>query len=180
MTNPVDHPNEGKINKKQVLSPAVIMIGLGILTGLGVVTFFYAEGLSYLSSDPKACVNCHIMRSEYDGWQKASHHTVATCVDCHLPTDFIGKYAAKARNGWNHSKAFTLQNFPEPILITPINAEILQANCLRCHEDMVQNLAMARGDEAPQCVQCHGTVGHGDMVGLGGPWNNETELEGLK
>lgn len=165
------------VNKKRSLILALTAVSLGILAGLGLMTFGYAEGLSYLSTDPRACVNCHIMRSEYDGWQKASHHTAATCVDCHLPADLIGKYMAKARNGWNHSKAFTLQNFPEPILITPTNAEILQANCLRCHEDMIQNLAMADKEGAPQCVHCHDDVGHGEPVGLGGPMNFETEAE---
>jgi cytochrome c nitrite reductase small subunit len=168
------------VQKKRSLWPMLAAAAVGILAGLGLMTFTYAEGLSYLSSDPKTCVNCHIMRAEYDGWQKASHHTVATCVDCHLPADFVGKYLAKALNGWNHSKAFTLQNFPEPIVITPLNARILQNNCLRCHEDMVHNLAMARGNEAPQCVQCHGAVGHGEPVGLGGPWNKKSEAEALK
>ena len=78
-------------------------------------TFHYAEGLSYFSPDPKACVNCHIMQPQYDGWQKASHHNVAKCIDCHLPHDFIGKYYTKAENGFWHSKGFTLQDFPEPI-----------------------------------------------------------------
>ena len=90
---------------------------LGLLAGVGGYTLLYAEGLSYMSADPKVCVNCHIMQPQYDSWQKASHHTVATCVDCHLPHSFIGKYLAKAENGYHHSKAFTLQDFHEPILI---------------------------------------------------------------
>jgi hypothetical protein len=36
---------------------------IGPVLGLGVYTFWYAEGASYFSSDPKSCVNCHIMRS---------------------------------------------------------------------------------------------------------------------
>lgn len=177
MKQPGQHP---LADRKRPLWPMLAAATVGILAGLGLMTFTYAEGFSYLSSAPRACVNCHIMRPEYDGWQKASHHSVATCVDCHLPVDFVGKYMAKALNGWNHSKAFTLQNFPEPIVITPLNARILQANCLRCHEDMVHNLAMARGGEAPECVQCHEAVGHGEMVGLGSPCNREAETEELK
>jgi hypothetical protein len=65
----------------------------------------------YFSKDPAACANCHIMNSEYDSWQKASHHTVAKCVDCHLPHDFVPKYLAKAENGMRHSYGFTFQNF---------------------------------------------------------------------
>ena len=63
----------------------VLAILLGMLAGIGGFTFLYAEGFSYMSDNPKVCVNCHIMQPQYDSWQKASHHTVATCVDCHLP-----------------------------------------------------------------------------------------------
>lgn len=148
------------------LAVAVAAASFGLLVGVAGVGFQYAEGLSYMSTDPKACVNCHIMRPQYNGWQRSSHHDVAGCADCHLPHDFPDKYIAKARNGWNHSKAFTLQNFPEPILITPPNAAILQANCERCHEGLLHDIA---ADGAPACTGCHDTVGHGEQVGLGGP-----------
>jgi cytochrome c nitrite reductase small subunit len=142
---------------------------VGVLAGVGFTTFGYAEGLSYLSTNPAACANCHIMQSQYDSWQKAGHHTAATCVDCHLPADFAGKYLAKSINGWNHSKAFTLQDFHEPILITPRNARILQDNCVRCHADLVHDQTGIVGQEPPRCVHCHASAGHGARAGLGGP-----------
>ena len=46
----------------------VIAAGLGMLLGLGGFTFHYGEGLSYLSTDPAACVNCHIMQPQYESW----------------------------------------------------------------------------------------------------------------
>ncbi|MBN2575909.1 MAG: cytochrome c nitrite reductase small subunit [Deltaproteobacteria bacterium] len=151
------------------LLPALTFASLGVLLGVGGTTFDYAEGLSYLSTDPATCANCHIMQSQYDSWQKASHHTAATCVDCHLPARFPGTYIAKAENGWNHSKGFTLQNFPEPIVITKKNADILHANCLRCHADLISDQAIVSTEGAPRCVHCHVSVGHGEPVGLGGP-----------
>ncbi len=99
---------------KQICAAAIT---LGALLGTGAYTFKYAEGFSYLSADPRACVNCHIMNPQYDSWQQAGHHTVATCVDSHLPHAFIPKYIAKAENGYHHSVAFTFQNFHEPIMI---------------------------------------------------------------
>jgi hypothetical protein len=36
--------------------------------GIGAFTFVYANGFAYVSSDPSACVNCHIMSSLYDAW----------------------------------------------------------------------------------------------------------------
>lgn len=140
-----------------------------VLVGLTLVTFDYAEGTSYLSTDPEVCGNCHIMWPQLDSWQKSSHHTSAVCVDCHLPNKGVAKYLSKLENGYYHSKAFTLQNFPEPIAITPKNARILHANCLRCHGDLVHAAGGAWSEEAPRCVRCHATVGHGDPLGLGGP-----------
>lgn len=155
---------------------------LGMFTGLAGFTFQYAEGLSYLSADPRACMNCHIMQPQFDSWQKASHHTVAVCVDCHLPHSFVAKYIAKAENGYFHSKGFTLQDFHEPIMIKPGNLAILQENCIHCHGELVGDMVhgAAAGADANNCLHCHRTVGHGARTGLGGPERGlERERSGL-
>jgi cytochrome c nitrite reductase small subunit len=146
----------------------------GALAGLGSFTFAYAEGLAYLSDNPKACVNCHIMNDEYDAWRKGPHHAEATCHDCHVPRAFVPKYVAEARNGYNHSMGFTFQPaspdrpgawnmFHEPIRIKDKNSQILQDNCLRCHGDLVAEVVRGStwADNAIRCVHCHASVGHG-------------------
>ena len=158
--------------KKKVGLPALgllLAIVFGCFMGLGSYTFYYGEGLSYFSKDPRACVNCHIMQPQYDSWQKASHHGVATCVDCHLPHTLIPKWIAKAENGFFHSKAFTFQDFHEPIIIKEKNAQILQNNCLNCHGTLVHGLTFKTTAKANalRCVHCHRSVGHGDSTGLG-------------
>lgn len=132
------------------------------LAGIGVFTFTYAKGVSYVSNDPKACMNCHVMREHYSSWVKASHHKAATCNDCHTPHTFPGKWIAKARNGWNHSRAFTAQDYPEPIRITKANLEALQTNCLHCHEMMTSEISAHRGFKpgTARCTDCHRSVGH--------------------
>src|SRR5687768_12330901 len=93
----------GRSILSRVHLPLFILFAFGGgLFGLGCYTFVYAQGASYLSNDPKACVNCHIMRDHYDGWLKASHHAVATCNDCHTPHEIIPKYFSKAENGFWH------------------------------------------------------------------------------
>jgi cytochrome c nitrite reductase small subunit len=158
--------------------PRSWMIFLGVLfgamVGIGVSTFKYAAGLAYLSNDPAACVNCHIMRDEYDAWRKGPHHAFATCNDCHVPPHFPRKYIAKAMNGYHHSTGFTFQPsrpdepgaklvFEEPIRIKAKNSELLQENCLRCHGDFVQDIVggSTSNDDAVRCVHCHRGVGHG-------------------
>lgn len=145
---------------------------IGMLLGSGVFTFVSAHGTSYLSNDPAVCVNCHSMREEYDGWRHGSHHAVAVCNDCHLPhTNVLSKLFVKASNGYYHSKAFTLMNYPEPIRIKPSNAEVLEANCIRCHSELTGELRAHGTLGVPTdptqkadlygCVRCHQEVGHG-------------------
>lgn len=135
-----------------------VAAGLGIVGGLGMFTFQYAEGTSYFSNDPKACVNCHIMRDQFDGWQKSTHHAVATCNDCHVPHDLIGKYLTKAEHGYRHSKGFTFQDFHEPIRITDGSSRIVQHNCVRCHESLVADLPSHSA--GADCAHCHSGIGH--------------------
>jgi cytochrome c nitrite reductase small subunit len=135
---------------------------VGVFLGIVVFTFRYAEGLSYFSTDPKACANCHIMNDQFASWSKGPHHGDARCVDCHLPHEFFQKYLAKASNGYHHSRGFTLQDFHEPILIKPHNADILQKNCLRCHGDFVHDALIGADTRAEtKCTHCHRDVGHG-------------------
>ena len=141
------------------------LVGLltGLAAGLGGFVLVYARGASYLTNNPAACVNCHIMRDQYDGWTRSSHHAVAVCNDCHTPHDVIGKYTTKALNGWHHSVAFTTGWFHEPIRIGPRNRAITEAACRRCHGDIVDAIDRRgphTGSEALSCVRCHASVGH--------------------
>src|SRR5918994_87337 len=92
---------------------AAAAAALGAALGLGGFTFIYAKGASYLSTDP------------------------AGCADCHMPHDIVGKYAAKASNGFWHSLAFTTGRFPDPLQIKPHNRAITEGACRECHADVV-------------------------------------------
>lgn len=138
---------------------------LGVLGGLGVFTFGYGEGHAYLSNDPAACTNCHVMQGQYDSWLKSSHHAVAVCNDCHTPHTFAGKYLTKADNGFFHSLAFTTGDFKDPIQIKPRNSRIVQQACIGCHQELVDHmLPVHEGGDMLSCVHCHQGVGHAQSV----------------
>lgn len=134
---------------------------LGLATGLGFFTFVYAKGGSYLTNDPAACANCHVMREHFEGWMKGSHRHVAVCNDCHTPHNLVGKYAVKANNGFWHSFAFTTGEYPDPLRIKGYNRRVAEASCRRCHQHIVETIdAHPRGGDAVSCVRCHAQVGH--------------------
>ena len=133
---------------------------IGSIVGIGLFTFTYASGLSYMSNDPKACLNCHVMRDVYEGWNHSSHKSVATCNDCHIPHNFPAKFVAKGLNGWHHSLAFTTGRFDEPIRIKKFNRDILQQNCLHCHGSLAEPVIHSRSNQPTDCMHCHSRVGH--------------------
>ena len=141
--------------------PVLLLAAMvGLLAGLGSYTFYYARGYSYLLDDPAACVNCHIMREQFNGWTKSSHKDFATCNSCHVPHGFVSKYLTKAENGFWHSYGFTLQNFHEPIQMRESSFHVVQENCLYCHGQFVSAIANHAGPEQVDCIKCHSGVGH--------------------
>jgi cytochrome c nitrite reductase small subunit len=147
--------------ERRKLSSLIAFAAVGIAVGLGLFTFNYGGGMSYFSNDPQACANCHIMQSHFDSWQNSSHHTVATCNDCHLPHNFLGKWITKSDNGFFHSLAFTTGDFPEPIQIKPRNRRVTQKACLHCHGEFVHSLLPYKsGEDMLNCIHCHYSVGH--------------------
>lgn len=161
---------------------------VGAALGLGGFTFVYAKGASYLSTDPAVCANCHIMGEHYAAWQRSSHRIAAGCADCHMPHGLVGKYLAKASNGFWHSLAFTTGVFPDPLQIKPHNRAITEDACRDCHAAIVAAIDPLGSDDAidigsgvagapvadrPQihdgtvvtedresCIRCHTYVGH--------------------
>jgi cytochrome c nitrite reductase small subunit len=137
-------------------------VTVGLAAGVGAYTFGYARGASYLTDDPEACANCHVMEEQLAGWTKSSHRAVAVCNDCHTPPGLAPKYFTKALNGWHHSLAFTTGDFPDPIRITPRNRAVTEQACRKCHAPIVAAVdAHARGAAEPlACLACHRDVGH--------------------
>jgi cytochrome c nitrite reductase small subunit len=163
-------------------------LAIGAALGVGAFTFVYAKGASYLSTDPAVCANCHIMGEHFAAWQRSSHRVAAGCADCHMPHAFIGKYLAKASNGFWHSLAFTTGVFPDPLQIKPHNRAITERACRDCHADIVAAIDPLAGrnsfevrsgvagtpagsrpqihdgtvtsEDRESCIRCHTYVGH--------------------
>lgn len=147
-----------------MMGRGILVLGaiLGLAGGVGLFTFSYARGSSYLTDDPAACANCHIMSEQFQAWNRSSHRAVAVCNDCHTPAGLVPKYVTKGINGFNHSFAFTTGRFPEPIQITARNRAIARAACRKCHAELTAAIDPhpTGSPAALDCLACHRDVGH--------------------
>lgn len=151
-----------------------VIILMGIFTGIFFLLLHISRATSYLSDDPKACINCHVMYPQYASWTKGSHGNVATCADCHVPHEnFIRQYYFKASDGLRHATFFTMRWEPQTIQIQQAGINVVQDNCIRCHLDLVNMSSlvevsgkMASRDEGKLCWDCHRETPHGTVKSL--------------
>jgi cytochrome c nitrite reductase small subunit len=151
----------------------VIVVG-GIFVGLGLHVLYISNAVSYLSDDPRTCVNCHVMNPQFATWRTGSHGRVATCNDCHVPQDhFVRTYLFKANDGLRHAFMFTFRLEPQVMRIKPAGERAVQENCIRCHADQIHPVslrAISNRSVADQtdrfCWDCHRETPHGRVNSL--------------
>ena len=150
---------------------------------MGLFTYVVSESrmFSYLSDDPKVCINCHTMNTHYATWQHSSHREKANCVDCHLPKDaFFDKMLAKSKDGFNHSVSMTTGSYGYNLQASADASRRIQDNCIYCHEEavsqMLENDKLYETTEAETngrpCWDCHREVPHGTTKNLTTTQNN--------
>ena len=162
-----------RTNKKRFFR-FLIPVLAGMLIGLAGYIFYISKAHSYLSDDPKACVNCHIMEPEYATWFHSSHGRNTVCNDCHVPHDNVfRKYYFKANDGLRHATMFTFRMEPQVIRMHAPGQKVVQENCIRCHSDLVSEVSigkvtapMAHQGNGKLCWECHREVPHSRVRGL--------------
>jgi cytochrome c nitrite reductase small subunit len=151
-----------------------IFISASIILGVVLDLVYISNATSYLSDDSKTCMNCHVMGPQYSTWQHSAHREVTTCNDCHTPQDSIFKhYAFKAQDGLRHSTIFTMRTEPQSIKINKAALAVVQSNCIRCHDNLIQNIDTQRKSTAVTshgydrlCWECHRETPHGNVRSL--------------
>ncbi len=163
--------------------PVVFLFG--VLIGVVVVILRISNATAYLSDDPKACINCHVMFPQYETWLHSSHRENAMCNDCHVPHDsMVKKYVFKAQDGLRHATIYSLRKEPQVIRMHESGQEVVQSNCIRCHEQLLDGNNLIHGDypqyiqgNAKLCWQCHREVPHGSLRSLSAtPYYHVPEL----
>lgn len=152
----------------------ISIVVFGAIIGLSLFLAKESEVVSYMGDDPKTCVNCHVMTSEYNSWMHSSHREWASCNDCHVPHDnVLNKYYFKAKDGMYHATVFTMRNEPQVIQMKEASQEVVQNNCIRCHTNQVTDVKLTswlenheKNRTERQCWECHRETPHGKVHGL--------------
>lgn len=141
----------------------------GIIVGIVGYLIYVSSVYSYMSDEPTACVNCHIMSPYYQSWQHSSHGVWTNCNDCHVPNDnMANKYIFKAIDGVYHAAVFTMCAEPQVIRPREASSNVIMANCIRCHTQlntefvntgMIDYTASTMG-EGKACWDCHRDIPH--------------------
>ena len=135
----IDQNHPPKPNKFPFLTVAVAVIALGVIFTVGGFTFAATQ-----EQHDSFCSSCH-SQPESTFYQRstasqpsdmASFHTAqeTKCIDCHSGVGMQGRISAELMGARNALFWYTgTAKQPAPVTI-PIG----DANCLKCHQDVVQ------------------------------------------
>ena len=83
------------------------------------------------------------------------------------------KYYFKAKDGLRHATIFTMRKEPQVIFIHQAGQNVVQQNCVRCHETLLTDSKLiVKTDEfhhfrqERKCWECHREVPHGRVNSL--------------
>lgn len=142
----------------------LIVAIIAVLTVVGV-GLYVTDFTAYLGNNPTTCNNCHVMDNVYESWYHSGHKMWTTCNDCHTPHEIIPKYIVKAQSGYHHVTAFITGNIPAAIRAKESSREVIQENCVYCHQPTIDNLdyelTYTDADPGRYCFDCHRNVAHG-------------------
>jgi cytochrome c nitrite reductase small subunit len=144
------------MSKARLLSLRNFVILLLLGAAAGGFVMLGPPKLLAKSETPDFCSSCHVMEAEYEAWFHEGGHRRINCIDCHLPNGNVAThYAWKSIDGMKDVVVFYSGRVPEVIKISQHGQEVVQANCIRCHETRVEKI-----DNTRQCWNCHRRLAH--------------------
>jgi nitrate/TMAO reductase-like tetraheme cytochrome c subunit len=142
-------------------APALAVIGVVIVAGVGAGGYYAYETYDYVQHDNDFCMSCHLMQQPYELFAQSAHQGLG-CKACHQPTLMVRSQMALTQIIENPAELET-------------HAEVPNERCAECHIKgdpekwrLVANSAGHRAHlesddpalEGLQCVECHSTSLH--------------------
>ena len=135
----------------------------------GIALFFL---LMQVTSHPKFCGSCHVMKPFYDSWKTSSHNEVP-CVECHIPPGITSEIRKKYE-----ALAMVARYFTGTYSTNPWT-EIEDEACLKCHDKRLlsgkvffknvlfnhtPHLIELRRKKKLRCTSCHSQIVQGAHI----------------
>ncbi|MGN0940502.1 MAG: cytochrome c3 family protein [Selenomonadaceae bacterium] len=128
---------------------------------VGVIACGAGAGMSALSGTPTFCGSCHSMKMEQATFAESSHKNL-DCVECHLPhTSMAVYYVEKGRTGMVDMYHEIMRDYPAKIKMSKSARDTVNANCLRCHSQTMENVSNGPMGTEKDCLKCHSRIAHG-------------------
>ena len=124
------------------------------LAAAGTFALFGPPRMIELTESPQFCALCHA--NQNGDWLHSAHRR-EKCIDCHLPNNnFANHYIWKSIDG-GKDVFFHFSGLGDgnDTSLTPRGRKVLQANCVRCHVNMVSHI-----DGKRSCIDCHRALSH--------------------
>lgn len=152
----------------------LLIAGAAFAIAMGVF-LLTTDALAYAGTHAETCNNCHVMNPMYENYYHAAHKNAAECADCHLPhQNVLAYYFEKGRQGAHDVYVFSTGTTPELIRAHEHSQEIIQTNCVRCHEKLVESITMGAQPFDRYCWDCHRSVAHGSRGISTSPFQDST------
>jgi nitrate/TMAO reductase-like tetraheme cytochrome c subunit len=157
----------------RIVIPPIRVTGFVVALLLGfalILTFTSVQ----VTSTPRFCGSCHIMKPYYESWKHSSHGKIA-CVECHIAPG-VG---AEIRKKWE-ALSMVASYFTGSYGTNPWT-EVDDAACLRCHErrllagkelvrdvlfDHSTHLSEMRRGKTLRCTSCHSQIVQGSHIAV--------------
>ena len=138
------------------------------------VSLLFALASFEVTSAPKFCGSCHIMKPYYLSWKTSSHNQMP-CVDCHIPPGIESELRKKYEALSMVVRYFTGTYGTHPW------AEVEDVSCLTCHErrlvsgketfhsvvfDHKPHLIEMRRGKKLRCTSCHSQIVQGSHIAV--------------
>lgn len=122
----------------------------------GVVAVLIAGATVEVTDRRAFCGMCHTMAPH--AWTHYnSTHAQFNCGECHLPSNLVAKLPYKAQIGLYDLFVEVTGTKPSTMHADAKMKDVIQANCIRCHQSTIADVAM---DVKQFCTDCHKSIPH--------------------
>lgn len=136
-----------------------------VLASIIIVLFVFSM---IATSQSSFCSSCHVIKKNYQSWEKSSHKK-AGCLSCHAEPGVFGYLLARLR-GFSNLSAFVNESYR-----LPLRSIVKNSSCLMCHQPRLSKTISTRGIKVSHkeinqagflCIECHPRTGHNAKVAI--------------